>query len=84
MPLILKHQSRLQFLTRLRADMRDSTGGRTVHLADRIIAMISDGDLTDAELRAQFGLTVAQWNATKARFNTLISARRTLAAAQGE
>ncbi len=84
MALVLKHQSRGQFLTRLRADVRDSTGARTVHLADRIIAMIDAGDLTDAELRAQFGYTVAQWNAAKARFNTLINARRTLAAAQGE
>lgn len=84
MPLTLKHQTRAQFRQRLRADMRDSIGPRTVHLADRIIAMVSDGDLTDAEMRAEFGLTNAQWTAAKVRFNRLVDARRTLRAAQGE
>lgn len=84
MALILKHQTRNQFRARLRADMRDSLGNRTVHLADRIMALISAGDLSDAEMRAEFGLTNQQWNNAKARFNALIDARRTLRAAQGE
>jgi hypothetical protein len=84
MPLNLKHQTRAEFRRRLRADMRDSIGSRTVHLADKIMAMVSDGDLTEAEMRAEFGFTAAQWNAAKVRFNNLINARRTLRAAQGE
>ena len=84
MPLILRHQSLADFRARLRADMRDSSGGRTVHLADRIMAMIQDGDLTDAELRAAFGRTPAQWAALKNKFNTLVNARRTLRGAVGE
>jgi hypothetical protein len=84
MPIALKHQTRGQFLARLRADMRDSIGNRTVHVADRIMAMVGTGDLTDTEVRNEFGYSVAQWNTAKARFNALINARRTLRAAVGE
>jgi hypothetical protein len=84
MALNLKHQTRAQFRARLRADMRDSIGNRTVHLADRIIAMIQAGDLTDLEMRNEFGLTNVQWTAVKTRFNNLIDARRTIRAAVGE
>lgn len=84
MPLVLKHQTRSQFRARLRADIRDSVGSRTVHLAGRLMALISDGNLADTEMRNEFGYNAAQWNAAKVRFNALINARRTLRGAVGE
>lgn len=84
MALILKHQTRAQFLARLREDYRGSERDRTVHLGDRVLAMIGSGDLTDAELRAAFGLSVAQWAAAKARMQTRVNARQTIRAAVGE
>lgn len=84
MPLVLKHQTRGQFLARLRADMRDSIGNRTVHVADRIVALIDAADLTDAEVRAAFALSSGQWTAAKNRFRNYGTARRTLRAAVGE
>ena len=84
MALILKHQSRDAFLTRLRDDVRDAAGSRMVHLASRILALIDAGDLTDVELRAKFGKTVAQWNTAKARWQSLVAARNTIRGAVGE
>ena len=84
MPLTIKHQSRDEFLTRLREDARNATGSRMVYLAERVLALISAGDLTDVELRAKFGKTVAQWASFKTRLQGLITARNTIRGAVGE
>lgn len=84
MRLILKHQTPEQFRARLREDFRASERDRTVHLADFITARIAAGDMTDAAMRAQFGLTNPQWVALKARMNNLVNSRRALRGAVGE
>ena len=60
-PLVLKYQTKDQFVARLRADYAQSVGDYTTKLATCILGWIADGSLTDAQVRAAFGQTVAQW-----------------------
>ena len=65
----LKHQTRDEFLNRLREDYRNSSGERTVYLASFISKGLSSGDLTDAEVRAKFGST--GWADVRTRLNKM-------------
>lgn len=42
------------------------------------------GDITDAQMRAVFGLTLAQWSALKTRLTNMRTAYRAIDAARGE
>lgn len=84
MPLILKHQSEDAFLTRLRERYRNASGEDAVTVAAYVVAAIQRGDLTDASVRAKFGMTVAQWTQAKNRMGNFVSARNTLRSAIGE
>lgn len=84
MALPLKHQSIAEFITRLREEYRNSSGDWAVQLASFITSRIQAGDLTDAELRAEWGLTVAQWNQLKTKMNGLVNSRRAIQSAIGE
>jgi hypothetical protein len=79
--LSLKYQSRVQFLTRLRADYESATGERTALLATLILGWIDSGDVADADMRAAFGLSVAQWAQLKQ--STIVPQRDALAAVRG-
>lgn len=84
MALLLKHQTIGDFIERLREAYRDSQGDRTVKLARFIVARVDAGDLTDAELRAAFGKTTAQWNTMKTKLRGLQNARAQLMSSVGE
>lgn len=84
MALLLKHQSIDEFLSRLREEYRNSSGDWTVQIANFITSRIQAGDLTDSELRAKFGLTVAQWNQLKAKMNVFVDSRKSINSAVGE
>lgn len=64
-PLTLRYQTKAQFCERLRDDYRAAQGERATKLAALILGWIADGSLTDAECRAAFGQTVAQWSQFK-------------------
>ena len=84
MALLLKHQTAAQFVSRFREAYRNSNRERCVQLARFVISRIQSGDLTDAQVRSAFGLTVTQWNTLKTKMNTWISAHNTLQSAVGE
>ena len=84
MALLLKHQTAAQFVSRFREAFRNSERERCVQLAKFVISRIQAGDLTDAQVRTAFGLTVTQWNNLKTKMNNWITAHNTLQAAVGE
>ena len=84
MALLLKHQTAEQFVTRLREAYRNSERERLVLIAKWLLARIQAGDVTDAQCRAAFGLSVTQWNALKTKMNNAVTAYTAVQAAQGE
>lgn len=84
MDISLKHQTREQFLARLRQEFAASERERCVYLGGRVLSWVQAGDLTDAECRAAWGKTVGQWNALKAAMQSRATARNTVRSAVGE
>ena len=84
MALLLKHQTAEQFVTRLREAYRNSERERLVLIAKWLLARIQAGDITDAQCRTAFGLSVTQWNALKTKMTNAVTAYTTVQAAQGE
>lgn len=84
MALLLKHQTAAQFVSRFREAYRNAERERCVQLAKFVISRIQAGDLTDAQVRNAFGLTVTQWNNLKTKMNNWITARNALQSAVGE
>ena len=84
MALLLKHQTGAQFVARFREAYRNSDRDRLVQLAKFIISRIAAGDITDAQCRTAFGLTVTQWNTLKTKMNNYITAHNTVQSAVGE
>lgn len=84
MALVLNHQTKAQFLTRLRERHASASGDEAARLSARLADWIDAGDITDAQARAAFALTVAQWSAAKARMTTLRTHYAAVLAARGE
>lgn len=84
MALLLKHQTVSEFVTRMRAAYRDGDAARVLRVAKFIIGRIQAGDITDAQCRNAFGLTVNQWNNLKVKMNNLIDADIIVRSAVGE
>lgn len=84
MALSLKHQTAAQFVARVREAYRNGERERIVQIARFIIARIQAGDITDAQCRSAFSLTVAQWNALKVKMQSYIDADNTVRGAVGE
>jgi hypothetical protein len=84
MALLLKHQTVEQFVTRVRNAYRDSDRERVIQIARFIIGRIQAGDITDAQCRSAFSLTVTQWNSLKTKMNNWITAQNTVQSAVGE
>lgn len=76
--------TKAELIRRLREDYRNAQGEQAVTIAQAIQNLIAAGTLTDADLRAAFGTTVAQWAQVKARMKALIDARAVVRAARGE
>lgn len=84
MALILKHQTVEAFMARFRAAYANSDRERCVQLGRWALGAVQAGDVTDAQCRAAFGLSVAQWNSLKGRMQARVNALQTLQSAVGE
>jgi hypothetical protein len=84
MALLLKHQTQDQFLTKLREAFRASEGERNISIGQYILAAIQRGDITDAAIRAKFGVTSAQWNTIRSKMQSRVTALSTIRNAAGE
>lgn len=84
MALNLKYQTEAQFAARLRERYRNASREEAAHIATWILNKINAGDLTDAQMRSAFGLTLVQYNALKTRMNSLRTAYQTVQASVGE
>lgn len=84
MALDLKHQTVQQLLARVRASYLLSEGVDACRLASWLTDAIDAGDVTDAQARAAWGMTVAQWAAFKGRLNSARQNWRAVEAVKGE
>lgn len=84
MALILKHQTAAEFITRFREAYRNADRERLARLAKWLLARIAAGDITDAQARNAFDLTVNQWNTRKAQMADLVAKYGAVQAAQGD
>ncbi|MEY5097880.1 MAG: hypothetical protein RJA36_599 [Pseudomonadota bacterium] len=84
MALNLKHMTATQFAARLREAYLNGERARLVLIARFILARIAAADITDAQCRSAFSLSVAQWNALKAKMQAYIDADNTVRTAVGE
>lgn len=80
----LRHQTAAQFAARLRARFRSASRLDAARIATWVMDRIDAGDITDAQMRAAFSLTTAQWTALKTRLTTMRTAYRAIEAARGE
>lgn len=80
----LRHQTAAQFAARLRARFRSASRLEAARIATWVMDRIAAGDITDAQMRAAFSLTTAQWTALKTRLTTMRTAYRAIEAARGE
>lgn len=80
----LRHQTAAQFAARFRARYRNASKEEAARMATWLIDHITAGDFTDAQMRAVFGLTLAQWSALKTRLTAMRTAYRAIEAARGE
>lgn len=84
MVLNLKYQTAAQFAARLRERYRNASREEAARIATWILNKIDAGDLTDAQVRTAFGLTLTQYNAMKTRMSNLRTAYQAVQAAAGE
>jgi hypothetical protein len=84
MALILKHQTAQEFIARFRAAYRNAERERLVRMANFLLSRIQSGDITDAQCRTAFGLTVTQWTNMKTKMQNYVTAYNTIQSAVGE
>ena len=84
MALNLKHQTAAQFAARLRERYRNASREECARIATWILNRIEAGDITDAQVRTAFGLTVTQYNNLKTRMTNLRTNWLAVQAAAGE
>lgn len=83
-PAALAYQTGAQLAGRFRARYLNASRVDAAKLAYWLIERIADGTFTDTQVRNAFGLTVTQYNATKARMQTLHDQWAAVLSAQGE
>lgn len=66
MPLNLAHQTEAQYLSKLLQRYREATQMESCRLAHRMLQHLSDGDVTQAQMRGAWGMTAGQWAAKAA------------------
>ena len=84
MALVLKHATLTQLGQAFRERYKNATREECARLAKWLLARVQDGTFTEAQVRAFFGLSVAQWNDLKTRMQALIAHYDAVQAAQGE
>ena len=80
----LVYATKTDFVPVFRETYRASVREECARLATWILARIVGGWATDTQVRNAFGLTVAQWNALKAKMTTLRDNWAAVQAAAGE
>lgn len=80
----LRHATPEQLARALRDRYRKAKGPEAARLARRARELLDDGTLTPAQVRAAFGLTVAQFNQFRARLNVKAQRLDDLEAEAGE
>ena len=63
MALNLTHQTKVQYLRRLRDRFRDATRVDACRFANRMLSHLVDGDVTVVQMQTAWGMTAAQWSA---------------------
>jgi hypothetical protein len=84
MALVLKHATLAQLGAAFRERFKASEGVETARLAKWLLERIQDGTFTETQVRNFFGLTLVQWNALKAKIQTLRDKYADVLAAEGE
>ena len=56
-----RHQTKVQYLRRLRERYRDATKMDACRLADRILRHLADGDVTLVQMQTAWGMTAQEW-----------------------
>jgi hypothetical protein len=84
MALNLQHQTPAQFAAKFRQRFKSAEKVEAWKLATKLLGWIDAGDITDAQARNAFGLTVNQWNDLKTRLTVMRTRYSELQAAQGE
>lgn len=82
--IVLKHQSKEQFMARFRQRYRDSQGEQAAKLATWLLDRIDDQDFTDDQVMTAFNMKQAELNQFKTRITTLRQSLRNIRSALGE
>ena len=56
-----RHQTKVQYLRRLRERFKDATKMEACRLANRILRHLADGDVTLAQMLSAWNMTQAEW-----------------------
>jgi len=56
-----KHQTKVQYLRRLRERFKDASRMEACRLANRILRHLADGDVTLAQMLSAWNMTQAEW-----------------------
>ena len=84
MALVLKHQTKEQFVERFHQLYRDSSGEVTVRLGTWLLDKLDDGDFTNDHIIAGFGFKQSDLVAFKAKLGNWRAMYRQIKSAIGE
>ena len=84
MALDLKHQTPAQFVARFRSAYRAAEKDKAAKMAAWLYDRVQAGDITQAQIRAAFGFTAAQFTAFQTRILALRDHYLALQQAAGE
>ena len=84
MALLLVHNTPDTIVSRFRTGFRNVEGEQAILYARFALEKISNGDLTDSQFRAAFGLNAVQWNAIKTKMQNWITAHNLIQSIIGE
>lgn len=65
-----RHQTKVQYLRRLRDRYRDATKMEACRLAHRILKHLADGDVTTAQMQSAWNRTAQEWAAKAVNLQT--------------
>lgn len=84
MTLVLKHQTKEQFITRFRDKYAASNREQCAKLSTWLLDKIDAGDFDDTEIRNSFGMSVVDWVSFRNELNNLRSSLRNIQNARGK
>ena len=83
MALVLKHQTKEQFIARFREKYANSSKEQCAKLATWLMDKMDAGEFTDSQLRDSFKFTVVQWVDFRNELNNFRSSWRNIQNARG-